>query len=75
MRVGHPAVIGPAHEEIANVDDKSFGIGFDGDPVPVFGKHLQPAWDALSIEDGEHAIIGVRSGTQLPRLGALVCSA
>src|SRR5215472_9186023 len=69
MRVGHPAVVGPAHEEIANVDDKSFGIGFDGDPVPIFGKHLQPAWNALSIEDGEHAIIAVRSGTQLPRLG------
>ena len=48
VHVGQPAVVGPAHHQIADVDDEELGPRFDFNPVLVACPHLKASWLVLT---------------------------
>ena len=71
MQGRHPAVVGPARQHVADIDDEAAGQMRHVEPRAVLALHLQAARPVLGLEDGEAAIVAVRPGAQLPRLGRL----
>jgi hypothetical protein len=59
VEVGQPAVVGPAHQQVADIDDELGRGGVDVDPVPGPCPHLEPARNVLAAQDGEAPIVGV----------------
>jgi hypothetical protein len=65
VEVGQPAVVGPAHQQVADIHDELGRSGVDVDPVPGPGPHLEPARNVLAAQDGEAPIVGVGAGRYL----------
>ena len=60
-----PPIVGPAHQEVADVDDEVFGWGADVDPFATAGPHLESPRHVFAVEDGEGTVIGVGAGAEL----------
>src|SRR5215470_10658387 len=72
MYIRDPTVIGPAHQQVANIYDKGVGIGRHVDPRTTPRLHLQPARHVLTVEDGEKPVIRVLAAPELARPGRLL---
>src|SRR5260221_9049355 len=68
VHVRDPAIVGPAHQQVADIDDEIRRVGLDVDPGAVARQDLQPAGCVLAVENGEGAVVGVLAGTQLTGL-------
>ena len=66
VHVRQPPVIGPAHQQIADVHDEALRRRGDVDPLAGARQDLKPAGHVLAGEDREPAIVGVGAGPELP---------
>ncbi len=64
MRRRDEAVIGPARQHVADIEDEAAGEGRRVDPVAASRPHLQAALKILR-ENGDDAVIGVRRRAEL----------
>ena len=67
VHVRQPPVIGPAHQQVADVHDEALRRRGDIDPLAGARQDLQPAGDVLAGQDREPAIVGVGARPELPR--------
>src|SRR5262245_21498150 len=65
MYVGDPTIVGPSHQQIANIDDEDVRRGGHVDPRTAARFHLQTTWHVLTVEDCEKPVIGVLAAPQL----------
>src|SRR5438309_55708 len=61
----HPAVVGPVHHQVAEIDHERVSHRLDVDPRPGPGQDLQAARDVLGFQDGQRAVVGVGARPEL----------
>ena len=66
MHGRNPVIVGPAHHGVADVDDERAGDVRNVAPETVARAHLKAAGCVFGAKYGQHAIIRMRPGAQLP---------
>ncbi|KDA51787.1 hypothetical protein L963_1503 [Leuconostoc mesenteroides subsp. cremoris T26] len=57
------SVVGPTHQDVADVDDEGVRHPGNADPVAVGQLNLQAAWRVVDLQDGDGRDVGVGAGT------------
>ena len=69
MRVGDKTIVGPAHHQIADIDDERIFRSRHVHPISGAGVHLQAARPVLAQQNREGTIVSMGAGTQLAEQG------
>ena len=67
VQVGEPAVVGPDHHQIADIDHEGTGGRAHIDPRPVPRQRLEPARRVVDLQQRVGAEIRMRAAAELPR--------